>query len=48
MNILKSKNNDIENSIKTFKKEIEKRKENNNIEKNKAFLNNLKKLNYIK
>ena len=47
MNILKSKNNDIENSIKTFKKEIEKRKENNNIEKNKAFLNNLKKLNYI-
>ena len=47
MNILKSKNNDIENSIKTFKKEIEKRKENNNTEKNKAFLNNLKKLNYI-
>lgn len=47
MNILKSKNNDIEISMKTFKKDIEKIIEINNGEKTKSFLNNLKKLNNI-
>ena len=47
MSILTSKNKDIDFSMKTFKKDLEEITKNNNAEKTKSFLNNLKKLNNI-